>query len=284
MPFVVSRGVRIHYEIEGEGQPLLLAHGLAGSLETWRDHGYTAALNFSRPRDFGYTDATSQGAAAPGPLGDSYRLILVDARGHGRSDKPYQPDAYRVETLVADVMAVLDELGLPKVHYWGYSLGAQVGFACAGRVPSRFASLILGGYAPYGVRSDGERKYAEFVSQTATMAVEGGTATYVAAIERASHPLPAVAKARFLANDPRALFAATRATYRWRGVGQVLSSLAVPCLLYAGADDLWHASIEEGARQIKGSTFVSLPGEDHFSTPYRSDLILPHVQRFLAGI
>ena len=67
MPYAVNQGVRIHYRIEGDGQPLVLQHGFTDSLETWYETGYVE-----------------------GPKTD-YRLILIDARGHGASDKLHSP-------------------------------------------------------------------------------------------------------------------------------------------------------------------------------------------------
>jgi len=64
MPYADNQGVRIHYQIEGLGHPLVLQHGFTESIEDWYECGYVDALR----RD--------------------YRLILVDARGHGKSDKP----------------------------------------------------------------------------------------------------------------------------------------------------------------------------------------------------
>lgn len=65
MPYVNNEGVRIYYEVEGQGPPLVLIAGLTGNLKTWRLYGYVKELK-----------------------GD-YRLILLDPRGHGDSDKPH---------------------------------------------------------------------------------------------------------------------------------------------------------------------------------------------------
>jgi hypothetical protein len=89
MPYSVNQGVRIHYQIEGDGQPLVLQHGFTDSLEAWYELGYVEGLK---------TD---------------YRLILIDARGHGASDKPHQPDAYERDRNVADITTVLDDLEIP---------------------------------------------------------------------------------------------------------------------------------------------------------------------------
>jgi pimeloyl-ACP methyl ester carboxylesterase len=64
MPYVIHQGVQIHYQVEGEGPPLVLQHGFTQSLKSWHMAGYVNALQ------------------------SHYRLILIDARGHGASDKP----------------------------------------------------------------------------------------------------------------------------------------------------------------------------------------------------
>jgi pimeloyl-ACP methyl ester carboxylesterase len=64
MAFANNKGIRIHYEVEGDGPPLVIQHGYSDSIETWYELGYVDALK------------------------GTHRLILVDARGHGASDKP----------------------------------------------------------------------------------------------------------------------------------------------------------------------------------------------------
>src|SRR3990172_464286 len=127
MPYATNPadGVRIHYEVEGQGQPLMLVHGISGALQHWRINGYVDALR-----------------------GD-YRLVLVDARGHGESDKPHNPEAYAFKLMVGDLVAVLDALDISEDHYFGYSMGTLIGFRAPGFAPGRFHSLILGGHSPY---------------------------------------------------------------------------------------------------------------------------------------
>jgi pimeloyl-ACP methyl ester carboxylesterase len=126
MSFVNNSGVRIHYQVEGAGPPLVLHHGMSDSLASWQEYGYA------------------------GPLKKDYQLVLVDARGHGDSDKPHDRDAYTLPLRVADVIAVLDELGIGKAHYLGYSLGGWTGLGLAKYAPERLQSLIIGGAQPYG--------------------------------------------------------------------------------------------------------------------------------------
>ena len=119
MPYAENQGVRIYYGVEGEGPPLVPQHGRAGSLNEFRDMGYVEGL------------------------GVDYQIVLPDARGHGRSDRPDDPDAYRLILRAMDVVAVLDDLGTGKAHYLGQSYGAHTGWGIAEYVPQRFHSLIL---------------------------------------------------------------------------------------------------------------------------------------------
>ena len=127
MPYADNRGVRIHYEVEGTGPPLVLQHGFTDSIGGWRQFGYVDALK------------------------GSYRLILLDARGHGASDKPRDPAAYDMALRASDVVAVLDELGVERAHYLGYSMGGRIGFDTARLALERLRSLLIGGAHPYAV-------------------------------------------------------------------------------------------------------------------------------------
>src|SRR5215472_8898423 len=90
MSYADNQGIRIHYRVEGEGPPFVLQHGFTQCIDDWYEAGYVDALK----RD--------------------YRLILVDARGHGHSDKPHDPDAYGLDKWVADVTSVADAIGVAK--------------------------------------------------------------------------------------------------------------------------------------------------------------------------
>ena len=127
MPYANNNGVKIYYEVEGQGPPFVLAHALMDTLNCWRQNGYVDALK---------TD---------------YRLVLFDARGRGRTDIPREASAYDYNLLSGDVLTILDELGIAKAHYFGYSMGARVGFLLATRNAGRFFSFIFGGNTPYDI-------------------------------------------------------------------------------------------------------------------------------------
>jgi pimeloyl-ACP methyl ester carboxylesterase len=76
--------------VEGEGPSIVLAHGISGNTTFWRGFGYLDQLR------------------------DEFRVILFDARGHGKSDKPYEAAAYDHRLMAGDVLAVLDAAAIDK--------------------------------------------------------------------------------------------------------------------------------------------------------------------------
>lgn len=254
MPDAMNDGVRIHYEREGSGPPLVLQHGFTRSIEGWRDSGYVDALK-----------------------GD-YELILVDARGHGKSDKPHDPAAYAPDERARDILAVMDDAGIDRAIYWGYSMGGQIGFAIAHYAPERFDALILGGMHPYArdPRQPGWR--AEALRA-------GGIAGYVTELERREGPLPEPIRTRIFDNDPEALVAVNAGSGSAPSFEPALARLSIPVLMYAGDRD--QPIHDEAARAAVGKahvTFVSLPGLNHGEVSRRSDVVLPHVVPFLAAV
>jgi pimeloyl-ACP methyl ester carboxylesterase len=118
-------GLNLAYFDEGDplGHPVLLIHGFASS----------ATVNWVHP---GWLKT----------LGDAgYRVIAMDNRGHGASDKPLDSEAYRPWVMAADSIALLDHLRIPEAHLFGYSMGARISVFAALAHPDRVRSLVLGG-------------------------------------------------------------------------------------------------------------------------------------------
>ena len=99
---------------------------------------------------------------------DTYRLILIDLRGHGKSDSPRS--GYHIDQMATDVAGVMEYLGLSNAHVVGSSLGAEVGLSLAANYPDRAASLVCEGalyseYGPYGIRNTSEEAFEEEVAR-----------------------------------------------------------------------------------------------------------------------
>ena len=115
MPHCVAARARIHYEVDGEGEPLVLIAGTAFDLSFWDD-------------------------LLPELRG--FRVLRLDNRGAGLSDAP--DEAFSIEQMADDVAAVMDAAGMPSAHVYGASMGGQIAQELAIRYPERVLSLVLG--------------------------------------------------------------------------------------------------------------------------------------------
>ena len=113
-----SGGVKIHYTVEGEGEPVVLVHGFAvnGDLN-WRKPGIISHLS------------------------KHYRVITMDVRGHGLSGKPHDPSQYGTR-LADDVVSLLEHLEIERAHLVGYSLGGFIALKAAAMYPDKWLSIV----------------------------------------------------------------------------------------------------------------------------------------------
>jgi pimeloyl-ACP methyl ester carboxylesterase len=114
-------GVKLWYCVQGKGQPVVLIHGWLSS----------AGINWVLP-------------GTTGLLGRDYRVIALDVRGHGLSEKPAKEEDYGPE-LVEDVVRLLDHLQIKKAHIVGYSMGGIIAAKFIAKHPDRVLSGTLGG-------------------------------------------------------------------------------------------------------------------------------------------
>jgi pimeloyl-ACP methyl ester carboxylesterase len=118
-------GTKLSYEVEGDGRPVVLLHGLSVDTTTnWKAPGIWSAL-----------------------VAANRRVIGLDARGHGLSDKPHESSAYQKDAMVRDVSGLFDELQLEEMEETdlvGYSMGASTALQFAPET-RRLRRLVLGG-------------------------------------------------------------------------------------------------------------------------------------------
>jgi 3-oxoadipate enol-lactonase len=117
MPMIDSAGCPIHVEVEGPDHApvLMLSNSLGTDLSMWDEQVK--------------------------PFTQHFRLVRYDRRGHGKSGAPKGP--YTMEMLGRDVLAILDGLRIPKVHWCGLSMGGMVGMWLGANAPARVGKLIL---------------------------------------------------------------------------------------------------------------------------------------------
>src|SRR6516225_3694481 len=130
MPTLDRDGVKIHYEVHGDGPPLSLTHGYSSTSAMWREQ--------------------------IAPLSKRHRLILWDMRGHGQSDYPEDPNAYSEALTVADIAALLDAVGAQRAVIGGLSLGGYMSLAFHRAHPERTRALLIIDTGP-GYKNDEAR-------------------------------------------------------------------------------------------------------------------------------
>jgi pimeloyl-ACP methyl ester carboxylesterase len=261
MPYATNPvdGVRTYFESGGgAGAPVLFYTGFADPLEVAKASGLARALS------------------------GEFRLIFADHRGQGGSDKPGEPRAYALPTRVADVMAVLDALGIERSHFLGSSWGARLGFALGEHAPERVLSLVLCGNQPYpwNLESPTARVVAAAIAASRQEGVRGFVETFESGL---AYRFPEPQRTWTLeTNDPAALDAAWRSVQAEGPISQDLTRWRVPCLICIGETDEMHDDAKRAADEIPGARFVSLAGHSHISAFYEADdLLLPHILELL---
>jgi pimeloyl-ACP methyl ester carboxylesterase len=256
MPYAQNGDTRIYYEVTGDGFPLMLQHGLLGTHEIWERLKYVDTLR------------------------RKYRLILIDARGRGKSSKPHDPKQYSMKHMTGDVVSILDDLGIGKTVFWGYSLGGRVGLALGKYAPDRLYSLIIGGN---GLSEKDSKEEVEGLQEEVRFYRRGMDAI-VSSIGDEWGDNRDFMRSILLDSDLEALIAYC-SFYENIGMADYLPKLNIPCLLYAGEEDTYPHSIARACAEImRNAEFLSLPGLNHMGAMVKSSVVIPHVMRFLEKV
>jgi pimeloyl-ACP methyl ester carboxylesterase len=229
MDFFSSDGVRIAFTVEGEGPPVLLIHGFASNTQTnWGGTGWIGFLT-----------------------GAGFKVIAFDNRGHGASDKFYEPEAYAGPEMAEDARRLLDHLGVESTHVMGYSMGARLAAFLGLRHPARVKAAIFGGLGANMMHGSG----APEPIAAALLAAKPGAITDANA--RAFRIFAEQTK-----SDRRALAACIMAS-RHRIPGDRLAELRMPVLVAVGTEDTLAGPAQPLADAIAGAEALDIPGRDH---------------------
>jgi pimeloyl-ACP methyl ester carboxylesterase len=253
--FFNSKGVRIHYTDEGRGEPVLLIHGFTANIAlNWRAPGVIKAL------------------------ARNYRVIALDNRGHGKSDKPHDPKKYGRQ-MVEDAVRLLDHLKIKKAHVVGYSMGAIITAKLLVTHPDRLLSATLGGHG--GLQEGEDLRYLEPLAK----AFEKGKGAeamfrFLTPKKKPSAQQVAVVTLLLRANDTKALAAVLRSFNELKVPKAKLKANRVPTLALIGEKD----SLKKSVDGLKGTMghlkIVVLKGADHMTAMARPEFV-KSLQEFL---
>lgn len=236
MPTIRSNGAWIHFDQEGDPSwpTVVLVHGFAMSAdEQWLQSGWVSRLRAAKRRS-----------------------VRIDLRGHGKSEKLYDPAQYAPDLLAGDLEELLRYANARTVDLLGYSMGARICLRFLERKASRLRSVILGGI--------GENVLAGLPENEAI----------VAALEapdpaKITDPVGKIFRefAESRGNDLKALAAARRRARTDPPDRTILGSLSLPALVFAGAKDQLTGDMRGVAALIPGARAVSIPDADHILAP-----------------
>jgi pimeloyl-ACP methyl ester carboxylesterase len=236
--FTSFDGVKLRYEVDGSGPPVVLLHGLAASTEiNWRRPGVIDTL----------ASATRQ-------------VIGLDARGHGQSQKCYAPGDYEKEAMSRDVSALFDHVGLASADVVGYAMGASTALRFALQ-DGRATSMVLGGI---GVSPSETSSVFRAWERRIRIALEAKDSEEIAD--------PYARWFRRFADktgaDRRALAAMMRAQGPIPITRKELSSIEVPALVISGDRDVspgdYAAALPHGRACVVSGDHISAVGHPDF--------------------
>ena len=213
--------------------------------------------------------------------GDEFRLVYIDHRGHGRSDRPHEPEAYAMPLRVADVVAVLDELEIDRGHILGISWGGRLCFGAGEYAPERIRSLVTIGQHPYPI--DARGPLARAVGQALVASKKRGIEALIEAFEAGAGRYPEDVRSIYLNADAAAMRAAWDAAISEGAVAEDLSRWDLPCLICVAENDVdFFHQAARAAAEIPNATFVAIGGTDHLGVDTtQADPFLPAVLRTL---
>jgi len=256
MPTATLNGIKIYYQEQGAGFPVVMTHGLGDSADLW-----------------------SPLAAA---LADRYRVVSWDMRGHARSDAPDGLEAYTQDLVVEDLRALSDHLGIERGVYGGHSLGGYTALRFYEAYPERVAALVLHAAGPGYRNQEGSQAWTDRLANSANKQEEN--------FER-----DARVTAKELRVGAPQLGETTQHTVRGitgveRGVMAHprfidATSIAVPTLAIVGENDAAYlASAEYFEAKLPNGTRVVIENAGHPAALEQPDAVNEAVRSFLDGL
>ena len=242
--FTASDGVKIHYLEAGAGSPVVLIHGYTGNAKgNWFSNGVAEAL------------------------AKNHRVVAIDCRGHGQSEKPHDPAKYGPQ-MAKDVFEMMDHLNIKKAHVHGYSIGGFIVTQLLATRPERFVTASYGGS---GV-PETEESYKAQVPKD----------------EPGPDPQESEAGSKLQSNpdrDNEALAAVRQYPWKPGERGTIdLTTIKIPVLAINGQFDGPNAKTHRMQRELANFHAVVLPGKSHLTAimaGYIPELYIDSLVKFI---
>jgi pimeloyl-ACP methyl ester carboxylesterase len=245
--FFDSAGVKIHYIVEGKGEPVLLIHGFGGSIQyDWAARGIIKELS------------------------NTFQVIALDNRGHGQSDKPHDPNSYGMN-MVEDPIRQLDHLKIQKAHVVGYSMGGAITLKILASHPERLRTAVLGGAGlnPPGMTEAGKKTLADSLEQGKGLGPLISALNPVGAPPPTSEEIEKVNKRFLSTNDPLALAAVVRSPSLATTEAQLRANRIprIPVLALIGEVDPAKSGVDSFNGLMPNLKIVVIPKANHVRAP-----------------
>lgn len=237
---------RIYYADRGDGEPVLFVHGYPLNSSLWDPQ--------------------------VGALEGSYRCLVPDLLGFGRSDAPEDLDLYSVEAYAADLLSVMDDAGVNNATVCSLSMGGYIAFALVRSAPERIRALIL---ADTRVEPDGDEARASRTAQQELIRAQGTapvidsmvTGPLLSDATRASKPDVVERTRRIMDNPAPGFLGALEAMKKRPDSTRTLARINVPTLFLVGEHDAITPPgvAREMHAAVPGSRLVVIPDAGHLS-------------------
>ncbi len=258
MPFARLKDISLYYEERGNGPPVIFVHGLGSSHKDW----------FAQARAFAH----------------SFRVITLDLRGHGASEKP--DGRYSIPLMADDIARLMDHLNIPAAHIVGLSMGGMITLQLALDHPSRVKTLTVINCDP-DYRLTSLRRWFTYLSRILLLKILGpeGVARMLA-----PRLLPDPDQAnlrrtfikRYSQNDPDALLASIHAIAGW-SILDDLGEITQPTLIVASVNDYTDVEKKEPfVDRMPDARLAVLPYSHHAVPVERPRLFNMQLRAFLA--
>ena len=228
-----SDGIDIAYDCMGEGPPVVLIHGFGASRTiTWSNTGWYQTL------------------ARAG-----HKIVAIDCRGHGESQKPHAPSDYDEGRMAMDIVAVLADLEIPETALMGYSMGAELAIRLMHDAPGRVRRAVLAGLGENYFR------FSKDLTETIAKGLQAKDPSQI--VDPVAREFRAFCEKA--GNDLAAMAACMRRP-RWIFSPEELRAMPQKLLIVCGAEDEMAGSPEPLAQAFRDAQTLVVPKRNHHST------------------